>query len=96
MSKQILSLSAKARQMRAMGRDDEAILSFLREGGCSILESIKIIRELKGGSLAEAKRVVHLSQTWADARQAYDQLHDSLETAAMAPDASHDVARPAS
>ncbi len=56
----------------------ESLLLFLRQQGCSILDCIKVLHS-QGVSLAEAKRRVHLSETWSDIRPQVDDLHDQLQ-----------------
>jgi ribosomal protein L7/L12 len=74
------SLSA-ARRMRSEGVDTEYIVGYLRASGLYQIQSIKILREIDGLNLAQAKKLVHLSRTWADTRDADDSLHDSAERA---------------
>jgi hypothetical protein len=40
------------------GHDTGSVLSFLRAQGCSVIDSIKIITELNGMSMADAKDTV--------------------------------------
>jgi hypothetical protein len=53
----------------------------LREDGFSPIESIKVTRAVLRLSLGEAKRIVHQSTAWEDAREGFDQLHDVAEAA---------------
>ena len=41
-------------------------------------ESIKVTRAVLDVSLGEAKRIVHESATWADARASFEELQDSV------------------
>lgn len=43
---------------------------------------IKLLREVLGLSLAEAKRLVHLAGAWASQREDIARMHDDLEKAA--------------
>jgi ribosomal protein L7/L12 len=70
---------APAREMLSNGHDIEAVVASLKQRGCSILESIKVVREITGSSLGDAKRVVHFSQAWAELRGAHENLHATLE-----------------
>ncbi len=72
-------LVARAREMLARDGTMEEVLSLLRRGGCSKIESIRLLREIAGLGLGEAKRRVHLSETWRDRRASDDELHASLE-----------------
>ncbi len=46
-----------------------------------MIQSIKIVRELQGISLEDAKEVVHSSNAWADLRASHDRLHAQAEVA---------------
>jgi len=65
-------------RMRQTGASDDEILSEFREHGCSKLQCVVIMREL-GFSLIEAKKLVHESPVWADARWRDDHILDGLE-----------------
>ena len=54
----------------------------LRQSGCSIIDSIKVIRDATGAGLGNAKVLVHNSATWRDRRAANEALHDEIEQAA--------------
>ncbi len=56
----------------------EEVLFLLREEGYSRAASIEAVMELENVSLAEAKRIVHGSDTWSDVREDADELHDAL------------------
>ena len=56
----------------------DAILATLRAEGFTKVDCIKATVELLRLPLADAKRVVHDSQTWADARGRDDEWHDGL------------------
>ena len=62
--------------------DWEQVLAQLRAEGFSPVESIKVTRAVLHVSLGEAKRIVHQSKAWEDAREGFDQLHDAAEAAA--------------
>ena len=67
----------------AVDREDwEQVLAQLRAEGFSPIESIKVTRAVLHVSLGEAKRIVHQSRAWEDARDGFDQLHDVAEAAA--------------
>jgi len=40
---------------------------------------MRVLIEVFGMRLREAKELVHLSDTWADTRQQDDEFHDALE-----------------
>jgi len=62
-------------------RDWDHVLAQLRADGFSPIEAIKITRVVRQVSLAEAKRIVHQSSAWADARDSFEELHDAALTA---------------
>lgn len=72
-------LLTEARTALAAGTGLDEVLARLRRAGFSPVDSIRAVRALTGGSLAEAKEVVHLSPAWADVRDRADELHRSLE-----------------
>ena len=53
----------------------------LRRDGFSPVDTVKITRAVLGVDLDEAKRIVHTSEAWADAREGFDELHDATEEA---------------
>jgi len=75
-------LSEVARTMLASGADWEAVLTELRRLGASPIASIKIVRDVKGVSLRDAKEAVHFSGAWADRRVAHEALHAHVRSAA--------------
>jgi ribosomal protein L7/L12 len=83
-------LVTRARETLSHGGDVEEVLALLRQSGCSKVESIKLLREIAGLGLGEAKRRVHLSETWRDRREADDELHASLERLARESEHAED------
>lgn len=71
-------LLALARRMEAEGRGTEEVLEAFRARSASIVESMKVMRELKGISLGEAKDLVHYSETWRDLAPAHSHIHEQL------------------
>lgn len=69
MSVDVESLLSKYQKEPSQDQSMEGLLSFLREQGCSKIDSIKALRIFKDMSLEDAKRTVHLSETWADRRE---------------------------
>jgi ribosomal protein L7/L12 len=72
---------ALAKRLHDAGEGREVVLRDLRAAGASVIESLKVVRHIYGLSLEEAKPIVHLSDAWADLREAHDQLHRSIEEA---------------
>ncbi len=68
--------------MSTLADEWDSILAQLRAEGFSPIESIKVTRAVLHASLGEAKRIVHQSTAWEDAREVFDQLHDVAEAAA--------------
>jgi hypothetical protein len=54
------------------------VLAFLREQGCSKVESIRTLVQVGKLNLRDSKRVVHASKVWADTREDDERLHDTL------------------
>ncbi len=67
----------------ARGESLENVLTRLRADGHGMAESVAILADAQGLELDEAKRLVVLSDTWLDHRDAYDSVEasfwDSLE-----------------
>ena len=56
--------AALLREALRRGYSLEPTLAALREQGASLIESIKVVREVTGMSLAEAKKAVTDSHAW--------------------------------
>ncbi len=56
-------------EMVVRGRDFERWLQYLSGNGLNIFHSIRLLREVDGYELFDAKRLVHYSDTWEDARR---------------------------
>jgi ribosomal protein L7/L12 len=54
------------------------VLAELRNRGASIVDSLKIVRDVEHVSLGQAKAIVDQSLTWADARQHNRELRDAV------------------
>jgi hypothetical protein len=67
---------AEARRMLKEGSDLDEILRALRQRCPSIIQSIKVVRDLKGMPLGEAKELVHNSEAWSDVADSHSELHD--------------------
>lgn len=61
--------------------DIETVISLLRQRDYSIVDTIQFLKQNRDLSLAEAKKCVHLSETWADMRADNDALHDEVMAA---------------
>ena len=82
-------IKAHARQLKHEGKSTEAILTFVRERGLGKIPSIKILQELYGIGLREAKEIVDHSAAWEDRLHAdavfQHELWKDLEEAAKDP-----------
>jgi hypothetical protein len=79
MSGGMTTLTNHCQQLHAQGKSQEEIISFLRSQGRSKVESTVVIAKALGMDLRKAKAVVHMSNTWADARGRDEQFHESLQ-----------------
>jgi hypothetical protein len=57
----------------------EDVIKFLRQSGCSKALSVGMLSSILACNSHEAKRMVHFSETWADARQSDEQFHAEIE-----------------
>jgi ribosomal protein L7/L12 len=67
-----------AQTMKGQGAETETILSRLRASGATIIESLKVIRQIENINLTEAKRIVDSSATWADKRDGNERIRRML------------------
>ncbi len=58
----------------------ETTLAQLREEGASKIDCIRVLHDAAGMSLADAKRTVHFSAAWADAKEQDEKFWDELES----------------
>ena len=71
-----------AKQLLEANTSEEDILEFLRVSKFHKMESLKAMREISKLSISEAKKLVHLSKTWADQKETDDALHELIEQSA--------------
>jgi ribosomal protein L7/L12 len=69
-----------AQNMMAAGHTVDDILEALRERSPSVIQSIKVMRDVLHIPLPEAKRLVHRSRVWSDMRDAFSEVHEIAET----------------
>ena len=67
-----------ARGLRSSGVELEEVLAVLRDRGASIVDSLKVVREVEQVTLGQAKALVDQSLTWADARSSNRELRESI------------------
>ena len=72
-------LASVCQQQSAAGKTKEEIIAFLRNQGCSKVESIAVIVRAFGLALSDAKHMVHVSHAWSDVRLRDDDFHQKLE-----------------
>lgn len=82
------ALTEAARASIASGANWEGTLVVLRRLGASPILCIKIVHDVRGISLGEAKEFVHFSEAWADVRATHEALHADVEIAANITDPS--------
>jgi ribosomal protein L7/L12 len=80
-------LLAECEELLSRGQGFEAVVSLLRERGLSKVESISALASAARLPLAEAKRIVHSSPTWQDARAAGEELHEIIDETTRSDDA---------
>lgn len=66
------------RRMLDRGASLDDALAALRADGCTIMESIKVIRTVAGLSLSEAKDLIHSSRAWSDVGAELKASHERL------------------
>lgn len=74
-------LKVIAKEMLDRGVEVEEVLQALRDESNSIIQSIKVMRDVMHISLADAKTLVHYSRAWSDMRDPHAELHERAEIA---------------
>ncbi len=77
--KDISILINTCKQQRSTGKTNEDIVAFLRDQGCSKVESITVLARAFDVELNDAKEIVHLSKAWSDVRERDDCFHQTLD-----------------
>jgi ribosomal protein L7/L12 len=72
-------LVAEARQKVVQGISANEIISCLHQQGISIIDAMKVIREVYEISLGESKRLVTSNSAWGSIVKAAKPLHEELE-----------------
>lgn len=87
------SFRSIAQRLRKEGaRTDEWLLE-LRRAGATQVDAVKLVRELEGISLGNAKAVVDESPVWQDMREVNRQLREAAGEALEALEAEDDAIR---
>ncbi len=58
------SLAEEAERMLNIGDDRETVFAFLRAGGLGKLDCMRVLADVTGISLIEAKNIVQRSRAW--------------------------------
>jgi ribosomal protein L7/L12 len=74
-------LIAECKRRSEGGDDVDSVVGYLRTSGCSKIDSIAVLNATYGIGLAEAKKIVHFSLTWADTRASDESFHESIADA---------------
>lgn len=90
---QLLSAVEQGRVLLKQGADQERILQSFRDAGLWRIQSIMAAMRVFDMDLAQAKREVYLSQTWADRYAATEAFPDESE-AAVAQINADDLTQP--
>jgi ribosomal protein L7/L12 len=72
-------LVADAQGKVFQGVSADEVIKYLHHQGISIIDAIKVIREVYGISLGESKRLVTSNSAWGEVVEAARSLHDDLE-----------------
>jgi hypothetical protein len=78
-------LIALAQEMFDSGAEIEPILEALRSKSPSIIQSMKVMRDILNLPMSEAKNLVHHSRAWSDMRDVHSELHEQAEAALRYP-----------
>jgi ribosomal protein L7/L12 len=79
---EMADLIASLRDSISSGGSREELIRTMKLSGLNQIACIKLLRELSGISLADAKEAVHYSEAWSDHRQSNDALHSAALQAA--------------
>ena len=73
------SLKIVAMRLRSHGASTDDWLGEIRRLGATQIDSVKLVRELDGISLDQAKAIVDESATWADKREVNREWRERLQ-----------------
>jgi len=77
-----------ASRKRREGCSMEDVLSSLRSAGATMVDSLKVVREVEGIRLGRAKELVDSSATWADMHESNERLRSVAQQALEEDDES--------
>ncbi|MCA1578804.1 MAG: hypothetical protein LC794_15735 [Acidobacteria bacterium] len=75
------NLLEECRRRVSKGASREDLILYLRHEGITIVESMKVLKEIYSLSLAEAKEQVTAHPAWANEVRSADILHEELQDA---------------
>lgn len=73
------SLRQPVEEMLRLGKSVDQVLEFLRNEGCSKIDSMWLLEDVAGMTGVDAKKAVHFSPVWAEVRTRDEHFHDALE-----------------
>lgn len=71
------AIKSALRDSVAAGCSREDLIQAMRKAGLNQIACIKMLRDLCGISLGDAKEAVHYSRAWADRRESNEALHEA-------------------
>jgi hypothetical protein len=84
------SLMSSSRQMFVKGASVDQVLKHLRELGASPVASMKVLHDVLGISVTEAKESVLASDAWADQKPEFDRSNAIVEEVLRLTDTNHE------
>ncbi len=76
------AIKATLRDSIAAGASVEDLILAMRKAGLCQIDCIKMVRDLCGISLGDAKEAVHYSNAWADRKEINEAFHEAAFQAA--------------
>ncbi len=73
------AMVTRAKELLEAGTGLDDVLLELRELSPSIIQSMKVVRDVLQVPMQEAKLIVHRSRAWSDARDKFSELHEQVE-----------------
>lgn len=86
MNSDLESVMEECRKRVGHGASRGDLILYLRDEGITIVESMKVLKEIYKLSLGEAKELVTAHPAWTDEVRSADILHEELEKALQKQD----------
>ncbi|HET8669751.1 MAG TPA: hypothetical protein VFM05_03720 [Candidatus Saccharimonadales bacterium] len=86
MKRDLESMMKECQKRASRGASSEDLILYLRREGITIVESMKVLKEIYKLSLGEAKELVTAHPAWADEVRSANILHEELENALQKED----------